>query len=478
MRVEVKCQTYDTFRQRPIVSMEEYEVACTERFAADNIQYERVITYLHTGKHIAGLTNAERLKIWRQSTIFQWDSTRRDFCDLQLSLDTRDLSLFTGSIDCEPDSLSLPDETAAASEDLADLPSDEEISSYEQDQNSEREDLPNQSSKNVAAAQEKQEVQFKNSDLLNDPPDVQLSTNPTPPSSPTCPIMSMEEYEVACTERFAADNIQYERVITYLHTGKHIAGLTNAERLKIWRQSTIFQWDSTQEVLYYTRRKDGIRRQVVRSPDERNRVLHLYHGNPTGGGHSGWNATYEKVSKNYFWRKMQDDVKHYVATCNKCQRYTPLKTQAHTMTPIKVKEPWSRHDRWGPPGRILTDQGPEFCSLDLLDCEPDRLSLPDETAAASEDLADLPSDEEISSYEQDQNSEREDLPNQSSKNVEAAQEKQKVQYRNRKIKAVKMYNINVGMLVLRRNLRNESRKGGKMEPKWSGPYKVLDIDSY
>ncbi|KAG7172193.1 putative Ulp1 protease family, C-terminal catalytic domain-containing protein [Homarus americanus] len=67
---------------------------------------------------------------------------------------------------------------------------------------------------------------------------------------------------------------------------------------------------------------------------------------------------------------------------------------------------------------------------------------------------------------------------QSSKNVEAAQEKQKVQYRNRKIKAVKMYNINVGMLVLRRNLRNESRKGGKMEPKWSGPYKVLDIDSY
>ncbi|KAG7173812.1 Gypsy retrotransposon integrase-like protein 1-like 8, partial [Homarus americanus] len=284
-----------------------------------------------------------------------------------------------GSIDCEPDSLSLPDETAAASEDLADLPSDEEISSYEQDQNSEREDLPNQSSKNVAAAQEKQEVQFKNSDLLNDPPDVQLSTNPTPPSSPTW---------------FAADNIQYERVITYLHTGKHIAGLTNAERLKIWRQSTIFQWDSTQEVLYYTRRKDGIRRQVVRSPDERNRVLHLYHGNPTGGGHSGWNATYEKVSKNYFWRKMQDDVKHYVATCNKCQRYTPLKTQAHTMTPIKVKEPWSRHDRWGPPGRILTDQGPEFCSL------------------ASEDLADLPSDEEISSYEQDQNSEREDLPNQ------------------------------------------------------------------
>ncbi|MPC57957.1 hypothetical protein E2C01_051949 [Portunus trituberculatus] len=37
--------------------------------------------------------------------------------------------------------------------------------------------------------------------------------------------------------------------------------------------------------------------------------------------------------------------------------------------------------------------------------------------------------------------------------------------------------LSLGMLVLQRNLRNESRKGGKMEPKWTGPYKILDIDS-
>jgi len=29
-----------------------------------------------------------------------------------------------------------------------------------------------------------------------------------------------------------------------------------------------------------------------------------------------------------------------IATCSECQRYTPLKTQAPLMYPIKVKEPW------------------------------------------------------------------------------------------------------------------------------------------
>ena len=34
-------------------------------------------------------------------------------------------------------------------------------------------------------------------------------------------------------------------------------------------------------------------------------------------------------------------LKHLqVATCGKCQAYSPMKTQAPTMTPIKVKAPW------------------------------------------------------------------------------------------------------------------------------------------
>ena len=55
--------------------------------------------------------------------------------------------------------------------------------------------------------------------------------------------------------------------------------------------------------------------------------------------------------------------------------------------------------------------------------------------------------------------------------VEASQEIQKAEYNRRKKKGVKTYNITVGMMVLKRNIRNDSRKGGKMEPIWSGPYK-------
>ncbi|KAK3884743.1 hypothetical protein Pcinc_011005 [Petrolisthes cinctipes] len=60
--------------------------------------------------------------------------------------------------------------------------------------------------------------------------------------------------------------------------------------------------------------------------------------------------------------------------------------------------------------------------------------------------------------------------------VNAAQEKQTADYNRRKKKGSKIYDLSVGMHVLQSNLRNESRKGGKMEPKWTGPHKILDID--
>ena len=57
------------------------------------------------------------------------------------------------------------------------------------------------------------------------------------------------------------------------------------------------------------------------------------------------------------------------------------------------------------------------------------------------------------------------------KKVEVAQEKQKEEYERRKKKGVKVHDITAGMDVLKKNVRNESRKGGKMEAKWTGPYK-------
>lgn len=65
------------------------------------------------------------------------------------------------------------------------------------------------------------------------------------------------------------------------------------------------------------------------------------------------------------------------------------------------------------------------------------------------------------------------FPLQCLKKVAAAQEKQVAEYKKRHSKGVKMYKITMGMSVLKRNMQNESRKGGKMEPKWTGPYRYV-----
>ena len=56
-------------------------------------------------------------------------------------------------------------------------------------------------------------------------------------------------------------------------------------------------------------------------------------------------------------------------------------------------------------------------------------------------------------------------------NVELAEEKQKKQYEKRKVKGVKTFEIKVGDTVYKRQMKNVSRKGGKMEPGWMGPYR-------
>ena len=60
-------------------------------------------------------------------------------------------------------------------------------------------------------------------------------------------------------------------------------------------------------------------------------------------------------------------------------------------------------------------------------------------------------------------------------NVDAAQDKQKKEYARRKGKGVKVYDLKVGQPVLRRNMRNVGRKGGKMDVKWIGPYTLVDL---
>ncbi|CAB4014258.1 Hypothetical predicted protein [Paramuricea clavata] len=53
-------------------------------------------------------------------------------------------------------------------------------------------------------------------------------------------------------------------------------------------------------------------------------------------------------------------------------------------------------------------------------------------------------------------------------NVEIAQEKPKKQFQKRIAKGVKTFNIKVGDTIFKKQMKNVSRKGGKMEPVWMG----------
>ena len=63
--------------------------------------------------------------------------------------------------------------------------------------------------------------------------------------------------------------------------------------------------------------------------------------------------------------------------------------------------------------------------------------------------------------------------NQVKANVSRAQEKQKKEFDRKVGKGVRTFELKPGDDVLKRNMRNTGRKGGKLEPLWSGPYRYF-----
>lgn len=112
-------------------------------------------------------------------------------------------------------------------------------------------------------------------------------------------------------------------------------------------------------------------------------------------------------------------------------------------------------------------------------CDFEEASHLAESGASGCSFEDLvtPPEEDFASLVQDQDHRQQELHKEREKKVGPAQEKQKEEYERRKKKGVKVHDIAAGMEVLKKNVRNESRKGGKMEAKWIGPYKVLDVDA-
>ena len=46
-------------------------------------------------------------------------------------------------------------------------------------------------------------------------------------------------------------------------------------------------------------------------------IIHAYHDHPAAG-HPGWAATYELVSRNYWWPGLHKTIARYLANCDIC----------------------------------------------------------------------------------------------------------------------------------------------------------------
>lgn len=64
------------------------------------------------------------------------------------------------------------------------------------------------------------------------------------------------------------------------------------------------------------------------------------------------------------------------------------------------------------------------------------------------------------------------------KNVTVAQNKQKQTYKKRQEKGIRTFDFHAGDVVLKRNMRNVGRRGGKQDKLWTGPYRITGIDDY
>ena len=153
-------------------------------------------------------------------------------------------------------------------------------------------------------------------------------------------------------------------------------------------------------------------RTVAETFEDIQQYLHINHTASSTGGHSGINNTRQKLKLKYTWVGIADDVTEYIEACEKCQVHNQVKTSAPTMIPIKSSGPFhlvgmdlvgplqltknghryiitfsdyftkwievfpiedktaesvaakikSFVNRHGPPHRILSDQGREFCN--------------------------------------------------------------------------------------------------------------------
>jgi hypothetical protein len=94
-------------------------------------------------------------------------------------------------------------------------------------------------------------------------------------------------------------------------------------------------WESKDGIIYYHEKI-----YVPRNEELREKIISLHHDTPLSG-HPGEYRTQELIERNYWWPRLGNQVKHFVQTCEPCQRtkikrYRPGQLHPHEI----IENPW------------------------------------------------------------------------------------------------------------------------------------------
>jgi len=199
------------------------------------------------------------------------------------------------------------------------------------------------------------------------------------------------------------DPFEDEALLTRLQTGKYPSGISKKQMKRVESLSRLYIWDNDE--LFYL--GNGKKLKVPR-PEERERLAQIAHES----GHYQVRSTFNRLSQDYYWKNMMKAVEKAVNKCLQCREHHPVIPMEHPAIAIKVtqvfdeicidltfglpvsedgykglfnviervtKYLWSfpikskeateiAEKLWlfmslcGPPKRILSDQGKEFCN--------------------------------------------------------------------------------------------------------------------
>ena len=117
----------------------------------------------------------------------------------------------------------------------------------------------------------------------------------------------------------------YYGLVRYLSDGKVPPNLSEEKQKVVERVAHAFQIDKEGQLWRISNECE--RKRLTISGSRKNEIMKENHDDRLAG-HFGKANTYDRISQDYYWPKMKEDIDRYVTTCGICQKRAPRSGEA------------------------------------------------------------------------------------------------------------------------------------------------------